>query len=402
MSDTFKQFRLIPRDSAFLQRKLGSRGEIFFDEDSNTLRLYDGKEEGGVSLAKDDLSNVDSAAFKAKADLAGVGSSASTISATPPLSPTPGEFWIDFNTGIFYVYYNDGTSSQWIQPANNGVTTPNVEAINFPSNPTLNQTLSQSNITWRWDGVAWTILPNNNPTFTSLSATGNLLVGGNATITGNTVISGNAVISGSLTATGNITGLSLSDLSDINLTGSLGSNFLLSYDLTTQRWRPVPPAAGGVVTPGGNTGYIQFNTNNSFDGDVDLTYNSTSNTLSTVNVTVAGTLQSSGLINSTNTTSSIDSTTGSITTAGGVGIAGQLNVAGTTSKFTSNTSSESSTTGAVVVSGGVGVGGSVNVENDITTNGNVVVATDPTQTSHATNKGYVDRNITAFAIAFGA
>ena len=66
--------RLIPRDSDFLDRKSGNRGEIFYDRTANTLRLYDGPTVGGISLAKDDLTNVSNADFLTKATAAGVGS----------------------------------------------------------------------------------------------------------------------------------------------------------------------------------------------------------------------------------------------------------------------------------------------------------------------------------------
>lgn len=35
-------------------------------------------------------------------------------SATPPSSPGAGELWFDENDGTLSVYYNDGTSSQWV------------------------------------------------------------------------------------------------------------------------------------------------------------------------------------------------------------------------------------------------------------------------------------------------
>jgi hypothetical protein len=69
--------RIIPRDEEFLNRKLGSRGEIFYDIDSNSLRLYDGQLAGGISLAKADLTNIPNAVFLAKATAAGVGSGGS-------------------------------------------------------------------------------------------------------------------------------------------------------------------------------------------------------------------------------------------------------------------------------------------------------------------------------------
>jgi plastocyanin len=66
--------RIIPRDADFLNRKSGSRGEIFFDRTSNSLRLYDGVTTGGANLARADLTNVSNAEFLAKATAAGVSS----------------------------------------------------------------------------------------------------------------------------------------------------------------------------------------------------------------------------------------------------------------------------------------------------------------------------------------
>jgi plastocyanin len=63
--------RLIPRDAEFLERKTGNRGEIFYDKQANTLRLYNGQSVGGISLAKNDLTNVSNSDFLAKANSAG-------------------------------------------------------------------------------------------------------------------------------------------------------------------------------------------------------------------------------------------------------------------------------------------------------------------------------------------
>jgi hypothetical protein len=72
--------RIIPRDSEFLDRKSGARGEIFYDKDSNTLRLYSGQSAGGISLVKADLSNIANAVFLAKSIAAGVtGGGASSV-----------------------------------------------------------------------------------------------------------------------------------------------------------------------------------------------------------------------------------------------------------------------------------------------------------------------------------
>jgi plastocyanin len=66
--------RIIPRDTDFLDRRSGNRGEIFYDRTANTLRLYDGSTASGINLAKSDLTNVSNAAFVAKATAAGIGS----------------------------------------------------------------------------------------------------------------------------------------------------------------------------------------------------------------------------------------------------------------------------------------------------------------------------------------
>ena len=70
----FDAIRIIPRESEFLDRKVGARGEIFYDRDTNTLRLYNGQSQGGISLAKADLSNISNSVFLAKSIAAGVGS----------------------------------------------------------------------------------------------------------------------------------------------------------------------------------------------------------------------------------------------------------------------------------------------------------------------------------------
>jgi hypothetical protein len=38
-----------------------------------------------------------------------------TFSSTAPASPSQGDVWIDADTGIQYIYFNDGTSSQWAE-----------------------------------------------------------------------------------------------------------------------------------------------------------------------------------------------------------------------------------------------------------------------------------------------
>jgi hypothetical protein len=120
IAQTFGNIRIIPREATYLDKKYGSYGEIFFDRDSKTLKLYDGETRGGVGLAKASLDNVTNAVFLAKATSAGVGvgggSGSIEVSDTAPLSPDAGTIWFDSSTAKLYVYVDDGTSSQWIQP----------------------------------------------------------------------------------------------------------------------------------------------------------------------------------------------------------------------------------------------------------------------------------------------
>jgi hypothetical protein len=115
--------RIIPREADFLDRRSGNRGEIFIDDDIGTLRLYNG-EVGGINLLKDDLSNISAAALNKNVNFgtgtvtatqfigAGIGA---VLGDTPPTAAA-GTLWFNTSTGKLYIYYNDGTSLQWVQP----------------------------------------------------------------------------------------------------------------------------------------------------------------------------------------------------------------------------------------------------------------------------------------------
>lgn len=59
----------------------------------------------------------------------GGGGTSVTISDTPPGSPTAGSMWWESDTGILYIYYNDGTSSQWVMIGGSGA----FAALNSPA-----------------------------------------------------------------------------------------------------------------------------------------------------------------------------------------------------------------------------------------------------------------------------
>jgi hypothetical protein len=109
--------RLIPREADYLDRKSGTRGEVFFDNETKTLRLYDGISTGGNPLARSDLTNIDNATFAAKVTASGFsGGGSIEVSDAAPSSPDEGTIWFNSANAKIYVYVNDGTSLQWIQP----------------------------------------------------------------------------------------------------------------------------------------------------------------------------------------------------------------------------------------------------------------------------------------------
>lgn len=76
---TVDHFRIIPRDTSYLDRKTGSKGEIYVDNNTFSLRIFTGDAVGGNELANASLNNVSNSDFLAKATLAGVGTTTSAF-----------------------------------------------------------------------------------------------------------------------------------------------------------------------------------------------------------------------------------------------------------------------------------------------------------------------------------
>ena len=68
------------------------------------------------------------------AQLAMIGAGGATVSDTPPVSPTNGQLWYNSATGTLLVYYNDGTSSQWVDPSPGIVTSIPEVILNYNAN----------------------------------------------------------------------------------------------------------------------------------------------------------------------------------------------------------------------------------------------------------------------------
>ena len=92
----------------------------------------------------------------APAGISGSGGGGGSIiqSATPPVDPTPSTLWWNSVAGRLYVYYNDGITSQWVDAAPAGISGPggNINLTEVASNiiPAANVTFGLGNSTHQW------------------------------------------------------------------------------------------------------------------------------------------------------------------------------------------------------------------------------------------------------------
>jgi plastocyanin len=102
-----RSLRIRPFAAASLDDITGLSGEIYFDSTVGTLRIYNGIA-GGVALMRADLSN-------AEIEIA----TGAQLGDNPPAGAVlqTGTLWFNTTNGRLYIYYNDGNSSQWVQPA---------------------------------------------------------------------------------------------------------------------------------------------------------------------------------------------------------------------------------------------------------------------------------------------
>jgi len=165
------RIRIIPRPFDFLDRNIGASGEVFFDREANTLRVYSGKDRGGFEIARtdltnisldtlsskgialSDLSNISDEDFLSKAEASGFagGGASVDISDTAPTEPEQGNIWFKSDTGVLYVYIQDVDSGQWVQPS---VPLPSLQWDNIQGKPVVPESLLDLDITDGTSGQA--------------------------------------------------------------------------------------------------------------------------------------------------------------------------------------------------------------------------------------------------------
>ena len=127
------RIRIIPRPNDFLDRNVGSSGELFFDRDNKTVRVYDGDDRGGFEV-------VTQANIAKSTSLQGVSSYRYDVTIT---GPEPGDTGNKYNLndeynpeltlviGYSYVFdQNDSTNVYFPNPTGS---TPNPHPLNFSS-----------------------------------------------------------------------------------------------------------------------------------------------------------------------------------------------------------------------------------------------------------------------------
>jgi hypothetical protein len=139
----------------------------------------------------------------------GSGSATSvTFAATPPLAANIGDIWIQSDTGIQYLYFNDNTSNQWAEMeayqsfSSGGTGNGNVDLTNVSSDiiPSTNNSYSLGSSGYQWKDL-W--VSNSTIYLNSLPITAD---GANLKVNGNTVLTTSSPLSFSnLSVTGNVT-----------------------------------------------------------------------------------------------------------------------------------------------------------------------------------------------------
>lgn len=159
-----RSIRLTPNDAEFLNQRFNN-GDLYYDASQKTLVLYDGQIKGGIPLLRADLSNA----------VSGLGVA---VDVAPPPNSRSGSLWFNTNSGVLYVYVDDGDGNQWVQPAMPQFGQAGGGSGGSSSATTLTQLTDVSVVgpsigqVLKWNGAFWTNsadLEGDTATDTSLS-----------------------------------------------------------------------------------------------------------------------------------------------------------------------------------------------------------------------------------------
>jgi len=319
-----------------------------------------------------------------------------TVSANAPGSPNIGDQWIDEDDGTAYLYFDDGTSSQWVEQATGVIVSSLVESVGGSTGAISNVMLA-------------TALTGQNITVGNLTPSGNLIqsLGSPTNQFKDLYLSNSTIFLGSLQLkdTGGALTVTASG-------GGAAVNFARSTDKLSTFAATSSSELAGVISDETGTGALVFGTSPAIT--TSLTTPSTSfdlvnTTATTVNFAKAATALSMGAATGTTTVNNNLTVTGNLTVSGttttvssstlevtdknitvakgaadssaadGAGITvdganASLNYSHSGTKWVSNkpfnisdaTASTSTSTGALIVAGGVGVTGNIVASGQVT------------------------------------
>ena len=159
-----------------------------------------------------------------------------SVSDTTPSVTTTGSLWFNSNDGSLYVYYNDGTTTQWIQPA-----VSNYGSSSSGSGSSTSFTLTAAT-TLALGGVIIPAVGTSGITNTSGTigiATATTTQLGAVRVDGTTITISSGIISAA--------SRSLSSLTDVNVTGASDGQ-VLKYNTSQARWIAAPDLTGAGGT----------------------------------------------------------------------------------------------------------------------------------------------------------
>ena len=235
-----------------------------------------------------------------------------TVSAGAPGSPNIGDVWIDEDDGKTYLYFNDGTSSQWVEQASGTVISSLVESVGGSTGAISNVMLA-------------TALTGQNITVGNLTPSGNLIqnLGSPTNQFKDLYLSNSTIFLGSLQLKD--TGGALTVTSS---GGGAAVNFARSTDKLSTFAATSSSELAGVISDETGTGALVFGTSPAIT--TSLTTGSSSfdlinTTATTVNFAKAATALSIG------------AATGTTTVNNNLTVTGNLTVSGTTTTVSSST-----------------------------------------------------------------
>jgi len=415
-----RSIRILPKTSSELDRLTGNRGEIFFDSNSSSLRVFDSLSRGGVSLLKSDLSNI-----------SGGGSTANNVNFGTRTVQSAG--FIGNVTGTVSSLANhnlDALANVDVATATDGqilfyeAATSSWKATSLASTfngGTITAALSINNVT-----------PSVNSSTGALRVTGGVGIGG-ALHVGTTITAATSmeVTGGPLMVRAN-NRLRLYDADNTNFVG-LRSPINLTADVTyvlpgvdgttgqvlqtngsgVLSWRTVTSDGGGGSgvsnPPGGANTFVQFNDNTTFGGVSTFTYDSALDVVGLTSLLVGSNINGADVatIDGVASITLVDgatvtefSTDGTMSSNSDAKVPTELAVKTyISSAISSKANSNSPTFTGTVTASTVVVNAELTVADNVTANNNIVINKLPTATNHATNKRYVDVRSVAMSIA---